>query len=206
MDTKARIIEEALLQFNEKGLNRVGVRDIARALDISPGNMSYHFPKKEELVLQILLGFSADNQRMFANYHANKQGIEAFLELIEGIFRNQFKYRGLLVDLVEINRLLSAATDFDYSEFQKRRLSEFRTILVGLREVEDLKLDDEQLEQVVSHISLFGRFWIAEAFLDSSTKEEEILIHRYVKLLASHLNLFATIHGKIAIGRFLENG
>ena len=206
MDTKARIIEDALFQFNEKGLNRVGVRDIARALDISPGNMSYHFPKKEELVLQILLGFSADNQRMFANYHANKLGIEAFLELIEGIFRNQFKYRGLLVDLVEINRLLSAATDFDYSEFQKRRLSEFRTILVGLREVEDLKLDDEQLEQVVSHISLFGRFWIAEAFLDSSTKEEEILIHPYVKLLASHLNLFATIHGKIAIGRFLENG
>jgi len=197
-------MEEALLQFNERGLNRVGVREIARSLEISPGNMSYHFPKKEELVLQILLGFSADNQRLFANYQANEQSIEAFLGLLHGIFKNQYKYRGLLVDLVEINRLLSAATDFDYASFQKRRITEFRIILSRLREVGNLELDDQRLEHLVSHISLFGRFWIAEAFLDSSSDEEDALIHRYISLLAAHLQLFATSQGKIGIRRFLE--
>jgi AcrR family transcriptional regulator len=205
MDTKTRIQEEALKQFNEHGLNRVGVREIARSLKISPGNMSYHFPKKEELVLEILLGFSADNQRLFTDYCANEKGLFAFLNLMRGIFRNQYRYRGLLVDLVEINRLLTAATDFDYATFPKRRKEEFRDILMELCDMGDLSLDHAQLELLVSHISLFGRFWIAEAFLDSSTPEANQLIDHYSHQFAQYLNLFATEHGRVSVKRFLDD-
>ena len=47
MNTKDKILEKSLELFNNQGVHNVGVRDIARALEISPGNMSYHFPKKE---------------------------------------------------------------------------------------------------------------------------------------------------------------
>ena len=202
MDTKTKILDEALQQFNLRGLNRVGVREIARSLKISPGNMSYHFPKKEGLVLALLLVFSADNQRMFVHYHSNAKNLNTFLKLFNGIFHNQYRYRGVLTDLVEVNRLLTSATDYDYSEFQKRRVAEFRKILNGLNDAGELGLDLEQLEQLVAHISLFGRFWIAEAFIDSLETEEDELIDRYLKMFADHLSLYATEKGKRSIQEF----
>lgn len=36
--------------LNGEGLARVGVRDIGRALDMSPGNLACHFATKDDLV------------------------------------------------------------------------------------------------------------------------------------------------------------
>jgi AcrR family transcriptional regulator len=40
--------------FNEPGVAAVGVREIARDLGLSPGNVSYHYPTKEALLLASL--------------------------------------------------------------------------------------------------------------------------------------------------------
>lgn len=41
--------------FNEKGFHDTGMRDIAAALNISVGNLTYHYKKKEDLIEAILL-------------------------------------------------------------------------------------------------------------------------------------------------------
>jgi AcrR family transcriptional regulator len=53
-DTRQRILDTARGLFNESGLSRVGVREIARALEMSPGNLAYHFPTKDELVAALV--------------------------------------------------------------------------------------------------------------------------------------------------------
>ena len=50
MSTKERIVNVAVELFNEKGLVNVTMRDLAAELDMSLGNLTYHFKKKEELM------------------------------------------------------------------------------------------------------------------------------------------------------------
>lgn len=50
---KEKIIEQAKRLFNEKGYYHVTMRDIAKDADTTIGNLTYHFPHKEDIVLDI---------------------------------------------------------------------------------------------------------------------------------------------------------
>lgn len=49
--TKEEIILNAVDLFNKYGITAVSTRDIADACGISLGNLTYHFPKKKDLIL-----------------------------------------------------------------------------------------------------------------------------------------------------------
>jgi AcrR family transcriptional regulator len=63
MKTKERIIETAILLFNEQGARAVSTNHIAEALSMSPGNLYYHFRNKEEIIRAIL-------ERMIARWES----------------------------------------------------------------------------------------------------------------------------------------
>lgn len=50
MGNRERIIEETLRLMNEHGAQSIGTTQIAEALEISPGNLYYHFKNKEEII------------------------------------------------------------------------------------------------------------------------------------------------------------
>ena len=53
-NTKKEIVITAKTLFNERGYNNVSTKDIADALGISKGNLTYHFKKKEDIMEAIL--------------------------------------------------------------------------------------------------------------------------------------------------------
>ena len=46
----SRILQKSLQLFNKNGVQSVSNRDIASALDISSGNLTYHFKKKTQII------------------------------------------------------------------------------------------------------------------------------------------------------------
>lgn len=50
---KERILNKALELFNTYGYESVKMRDISSSLNISPGNLTYHFKKKMTLSMQL---------------------------------------------------------------------------------------------------------------------------------------------------------
>lgn len=52
---KKQIIEKAIELFNEKGYESVTMRDISGALQISVGNLTYHFKKKDDILYAIMI-------------------------------------------------------------------------------------------------------------------------------------------------------
>lgn len=53
-DTRQDILNTAQTLFREKGYNAVSVGEIAAALGISKGNLTYYFKRKEEIVEALL--------------------------------------------------------------------------------------------------------------------------------------------------------
>lgn len=53
LKTRDRILEKALILFNEKGTAAVTTNHIASAMGISPGNLYYHFRNREEIIQNI---------------------------------------------------------------------------------------------------------------------------------------------------------
>lgn len=53
METKQRILDKALHTFNESGYGAVNLFELAKSLEMSRGNMTYHFKDKEALLKDI---------------------------------------------------------------------------------------------------------------------------------------------------------
>ncbi len=53
MDTKERILNQAIMAFNRSGYGAVNLFELAKSLDMSRGNMTYHFRDKEALLKEI---------------------------------------------------------------------------------------------------------------------------------------------------------
>ena len=52
--TRIKIVESSILLFNNKGLANVRLQDIAEYNNISPGNLTYHFKTKRDLMDYII--------------------------------------------------------------------------------------------------------------------------------------------------------
>ncbi|MGH8285050.1 MAG: TetR/AcrR family transcriptional regulator [Steroidobacteraceae bacterium] len=52
-DTPQRIVERAVELFNEHGVKAISLNRIAESLNISPGNLHYHYRTKDDVILAI---------------------------------------------------------------------------------------------------------------------------------------------------------
>ncbi len=53
MKTNEKIVDKALTLFNEKGVDQVSSLEISQSLNISYGNLTYHYKKKDDIVLAL---------------------------------------------------------------------------------------------------------------------------------------------------------
>ena len=97
--TPERILETALALFNEEGEPNVTTNAIADEMDISPGNLHYHFKSKSDLVEALFSSF--DNEMTALLVHQNEQDadvVSAWMQLhllFELMWANRFIYRDL---------------------------------------------------------------------------------------------------------------
>jgi AcrR family transcriptional regulator len=97
-DRREKILDTALLLFNEKGIDGVTTRDIAKVLKISQGNLTYYFPAKSDLVFALTQEFTKGVDEALAN-HTSKAGGNALTDYfyqVEVVFKTHFKYKCIM--------------------------------------------------------------------------------------------------------------
>lgn len=97
-DTRTRILVAALTLFNEQGEPNTTTNAIADEVDISPGNLHYHFRKKAELVDALLNEFQADAGTVLEPPVTGTATIEDFWAFLQSLVEMLAAYGFLLRD------------------------------------------------------------------------------------------------------------
>jgi len=87
--TKKKILDTAISMLNELGLSNVKLRDVSQALHISIGNLTYHYPKWENLMDDIFGQFQGDINQLYDFF---PKDISEVVTYIERIYEIQLKY------------------------------------------------------------------------------------------------------------------
>lgn len=182
MDTREKIFQKALKFYNDEGIEYVGVRELAKALKISPGNLAYHFPKKEDLILEVAKRLTVTNTESFSEIDSDFS-LYNFLKSFRQIFYNHLQYKCLFLSFVHLVRQYpEMATNYKLSA--KARNDMFHTHVKRLIDEGYLKIDVEEVADNVAYINLIGRFWLSEAAINQHEGSDEEIINYYLKLIA----------------------
>jgi AcrR family transcriptional regulator len=201
MTTEEKIVAKALEMFNERGIEYVGLRELAALLGIRVGNITYYFPTKDDLVNRLASDLAALNAQLIIE--REQPTIHSFLEQYAKVFANHVQYRCLLlsfVHLIEQNKSLSE--QYKKTEHQRRT-----TIASNLLSLQTLGYLEQEIdtEFLVSALTLIGRFWISEASVSFRHLSPPEQIRHYLALLAKLLIPYATPRGQQDIEQFLSD-
>ena len=99
METRQRILVASLLLFNEQGEPNTTTNQIANEVDISPGNLHYHFRKKSDLVDALLAEFQVDARRVLEPAGSEQASLEDFWVFLHLLLECTAAYRFFFRDM-----------------------------------------------------------------------------------------------------------
>ena len=97
-ETRHRILVASLLLFNEQGVPRTTINEIADEIDISPGNLHYHFRKKEDIVDALTAEFQADARKVLHPPESETVSLDDFWWFLHHLLELKDAYRFMLTD------------------------------------------------------------------------------------------------------------
>jgi AcrR family transcriptional regulator len=192
MNTKDQIISESLRLFNDRGEENVGVREIARAIGISPGNLSYHFPRKEDILRYHYQQLAHDLQILIEAYLEEEEDLFRLADLIRQSMLRQYDYRGLFH---RPNGLTASAGDNPLQILSGRVVES----VTKLGREGQLQMGDEDADFLTGVINFHLRYWLSNSVLEA---EAEPLIRKFMLVITKMLLLFASPNGRISLLRF----
>lgn len=200
--TKDKIVEKAIELYNRHGIEYVGVRELAKELDMKGGNITYYFPTKDDLVFELTTLLSKGNAEILAV--EKETTVYNFLDMHRKLYQNQYKYRALFVSLP----LLLKQNEQFLENYKERQGARKKAIYDDLRSLflkgyfQTAKAAD--LDTVLHAIISTNRFWVAEATVDNMIEDKALAISTNLKKLAGLLHIIASDKGKADIERFTK--
>ena len=167
MKTRDRILQCSLEMFSQYGHVKVSTVEIANALEISPGNLYYHFNGKEQLLTELFYEYEAAINKLMSFYEEDVQAFEdywAYLNVYVGLIQQySFFYRDMKV-IFDENKLLKRR----FMRLVHNHHSFFLKMLTSLNERSEIKMTEAQQSSMADTICL-----IATNSLDTQLAEED---------------------------------
>lgn len=194
LDTEERIVQVALEMFNKTGVEYVGMRELAAALDMRIGNLTYYFPTKDDLVNRLSIDLAEENNKTIVPL--DELTMKGFFEMLRQVFHNHLRYRCLMLSFVHIlerNAIISKR----YGKIQSKRNETWANNVLALQKGKYIATNNQsEIDFLVSSIALIARFWISEATISYKGQSEQVQITHYLNMIARIFLPYATLKGK----------
>jgi AcrR family transcriptional regulator len=161
--TAERILEVTLDLFNRFGEPNVSTTLISAEMGISPGNLYYHYPAKDELINSLFDRYERALNDLLQAADSVRNVEDAWLffhMLFELIWQYRFLYRDLN-DLLSKNRRLE--THFQFVLKNKSRA--VAQVLDGLARGNTMRIDRREAEPVASSMVVVLTYWLSYEYV-----------------------------------------
>jgi AcrR family transcriptional regulator len=168
--TRERILETALVLFNEFGEPNVTTQLIADEMGISPGNLYYHFHNKDEIIESLFADFERGIDETLAAPARRTPDVEdiwLFLHLIfEGIWKFRFLYRDIN-ELLSRNRILET----HFKRIVAHKIHTATLICKGLVATGDMKATPIEIKALAINMTVVATYWLSFEFVSDPRKK-----------------------------------
>lgn len=177
LKTKERILQLSLQLFNERGERSVTTNHIAAELNMSPGNLYYHFRNKSEIIKQLIEQYQGETLQMLALpddrlLDANDK-IRYFQVLSSQLWAYRFLHRDVY-HLVENNE------DFRkmYPRFAGQVMQQGQKIYQAFVDAGLMQMTSSEIEALIINLWIVLTNWTNFLYMsghitDSNTLEEK---------------------------------
>jgi len=157
--TAERILEVTLELFNRFGEPNVSTTLISAELGISPGNLYYHYPAKDELINSLFERYERALNELLQAADGVRNVEDAWFFLhsqFEIVWQYRFLYRDLN-DLLSKNRLLETR----FQGVLKNKTRAVRALLSGMSHSGALDIDTREVEPTANCMVVVLTYWLS---------------------------------------------
>lgn len=184
MKTRDRILVTSLALFNEEGEANTTTIDIANELDISPGNLYYHFKGKEQIIAELFQQYelalgstlTAPIEKPLSDSRGDVEENWYFLYVV---MEEMYQYRFLYYNL---DNILQRFPDIlrGFRRLVQLKRAALHAICQSLLEQSVIDARGQQLLGLVDNMTLTLNFWLNYSQLLHGERPPQITIHQGV--------------------------
>ena len=189
--TAERILEVTLELFNRFGEPNVSTTLISAEMGISPGNLYYHYPAKDELINSLFDRYERSLNELL-NASDNVRDVEDAWFFMHSLFELIWQYRFLyrdLNDLLSKNRRLE--THFQF--VLKNKTRSVITMLDSMARSGVMQMDSREVEATATSMVVVLTYWLSYEYVRDPRKALEPESAQAALMRGAHhvLNLLA---------------
>ena len=180
MKTRDRILVTSLALFNEEGEAHTTTIDIANELDISPGNLYYHFKGKDQIIDELFQQYElALSGTLTAPIEQPLAAVEDNWYYLYVVMEEMYQYRFLYHNLDDILQRYPQVNKGFKRLIQLKRAALY-AICRSLLQQSVIDAQDQQLVGLVDNMTLVLTFWLNYDQLLNSNRPPQMIIHQGV--------------------------
>lgn len=156
--TRDRILDASLMLFNSVGEPNVTTLLISDELEISPGNLYYHFKSKGDIVGELFDRYEDEMIDLLAVPEDVEISLDQQSFFLHLLFETVARYRFLYQDLVNV---LSRYDQLQnrFKRILKKKTAAFATICGSLQRQGMMNISDSQLSSLCEQLTLTACYW-----------------------------------------------
>lgn len=170
--TRERILELSLRLFNDLGEPNVTTSAIADEMNISPGNLYYHFGNKDEIIDALFEQFEKEIDELLdapLKREVHFEDAWLFLHLLfEAIWRNRFVYRDLN-DLLAKNRKL----ELHFRTILDRKNKAALALCSALVKSGEMVVHEREVQALATNMVVVTTYWLSYEFSRNARRFNE---------------------------------
>ena len=183
MKTRDRILHTSLRLFNEEGEEHTTTIDIANEMDISPGNLYYHFKGKDQIIAELFhqyeTALSGTLTAPIEKPLAEPGNVEENWYYLYVVLEEMYQYRFLYHNL---DNILQRYPDIhrNFKRLIQLKRATLYAICQTLLQQSVIDIREQQLLGLVDNMTLNLTFWLNYDQLLYDLREPSVTIHQGV--------------------------
>ena len=156
--TRERILETGLALFNRFGAPQVTTADIADEMEISPGNLYYHFSNKDEIVFELYTRHEAGVLPLYANRGGRSLDVDDLWLWLHLLFESMWEYRFLYRDLDQLTSQ-NAKLGARFGALFRTGAATVIQLCHGLARAGAMRATEREIESLAQNVVLVASYW-----------------------------------------------